>query len=275
MVKNCGQDEIQEGQEEKDEDDGGGAGDANHGTPGKWGWRQQQGGLHSQSAGLWQGESVASRGDALQDMTHPLALIWAVNLQEDSDLENYMTSVQEDMMEFKLSYEMWRVGRWAVSIPQVSYKYSGYDQECPAVCYRSSEAASGRRVHVWVCVVGRLGGGWADLHRTPGGGGEPRKPAMGHQEDLHGRHLLPKQVAGKRLHIVEVLEIVRFFSWTLCFVFFVQDSTSLPSITELESELEVKDKVTEDTRVSVEHFLQVRRLNENIKTLREPTSFRV
>lgn len=30
-----------------------------------------------------------------------------------------MTSVQEDMMEFKLSYEMWRVGRWAVSIPQV------------------------------------------------------------------------------------------------------------------------------------------------------------
>lgn len=27
------------------------------------------------------------------------------------------------MMEFKLSYEMWRVGRWAVSIPLVSYKY--------------------------------------------------------------------------------------------------------------------------------------------------------
>ncbi|XP_070818355.1 uncharacterized protein [Chaetodon trifascialis] len=37
--------------------------------------------------------------------------------REDSDLENYLTSVQEDMMEFKLSYEMWRVGRWAVSIP--------------------------------------------------------------------------------------------------------------------------------------------------------------
>ncbi|KAJ0049949.1 hypothetical protein NL108_005265, partial [Boleophthalmus pectinirostris] len=36
----------------------------------------------------------------------------------DSDLENYLTSVQEDMMEFKLSYEMWRVGQWAVSIPQ-------------------------------------------------------------------------------------------------------------------------------------------------------------
>ncbi|CAB1454010.1 unnamed protein product [Pleuronectes platessa] len=38
---------------------------------------------------------------------------------EDSDLENYLTTVQEDMMEFKLSYEMWRVGRWAVSIPHV------------------------------------------------------------------------------------------------------------------------------------------------------------
>ncbi|XP_072293455.1 uncharacterized protein [Eucyclogobius newberryi] len=38
--------------------------------------------------------------------------------KEDSDLENYLSSVQEDMMEFKLSYEMWRVGQWAVSIPQ-------------------------------------------------------------------------------------------------------------------------------------------------------------
>lgn len=52
-----------------------------------------------------------------------LPLVWAVNPQEDSDLESYMTGVQEDMMEFKLSYEMWRVGRWAVSIPQVSDKY--------------------------------------------------------------------------------------------------------------------------------------------------------
>lgn len=37
--------------------------------------------------------------------------------KEDSDLEDYLTSVQEDMMEFKLSYEMWCIGRWAVSIP--------------------------------------------------------------------------------------------------------------------------------------------------------------
>lgn len=60
MVKNCRQDEIQESQEEKDEDGGGGAGDANHGAPGKRGGRRQQGGLHSQSAGLWQGESAAA-----------------------------------------------------------------------------------------------------------------------------------------------------------------------------------------------------------------------
>ncbi|XP_059202583.1 uncharacterized protein si:rp71-46j2.7 [Centropristis striata] len=39
--------------------------------------------------------------------------------RDDSDLEDYLTGVQEDMMEFKLSYEMWRVGRWAVSIPHV------------------------------------------------------------------------------------------------------------------------------------------------------------
>ncbi|KAI3351641.1 hypothetical protein L3Q82_020478 [Scortum barcoo] len=41
---------------------------------------------------------------------------------EDSDLESYLTTVQEDMMEFKLSYEMWRVGRWAVSIPHASWE---------------------------------------------------------------------------------------------------------------------------------------------------------
>nr|XP_020451535.1 uncharacterized protein LOC109957743 [Monopterus albus] len=42
--------------------------------------------------------------------------------REDSDLENYLTDVQEDMIEFKLSYEMWCVGRWAVSIPHVDWE---------------------------------------------------------------------------------------------------------------------------------------------------------
>ncbi|KAI4819131.1 hypothetical protein KUCAC02_004408 [Chaenocephalus aceratus] len=41
--------------------------------------------------------------------------------REDSDLENYLTSVQEDMMEFRLSYEMWRAGSWAVSIPHAEW----------------------------------------------------------------------------------------------------------------------------------------------------------
>lgn len=60
MVKNRRQDEVQEGQEKEDEEDGGGAGDANHGAPGKRGRRQQQGGLHPQSPGLWEGESAVS-----------------------------------------------------------------------------------------------------------------------------------------------------------------------------------------------------------------------
>lgn len=39
----------------------------------------------------------------------------------------------------------------------------------------------------------------------------------------------------------------------------------------LEPELEVNDKVTEEARVSVEHFLQVRRLSRNLKTPRKMT----
>lgn len=63
-------------------------------------------------------------------------------------------------------------------------------------------------------------------------------------------------MAGKRrLHIPEFLRIV----FILLFFFLVQNSTSLPSIIVLESELEINDKVTEEARVSVEHFLQVRR----------------
>ncbi|XP_041846936.1 uncharacterized protein si:rp71-46j2.7 isoform X2 [Melanotaenia boesemani] len=42
--------------------------------------------------------------------------------REDSDLEEYLASVQEDMIEFKLSYEMWRVGRWSVSIPHADWE---------------------------------------------------------------------------------------------------------------------------------------------------------
>ncbi|KAK2891171.1 hypothetical protein Q8A67_013814 [Cirrhinus molitorella] len=38
----------------------------------------------------------------------------------DSDMDVYLTTcVQEDMMEFRLSYEMWRVGKWAVRVTNV------------------------------------------------------------------------------------------------------------------------------------------------------------
>lgn len=45
--------------------------------------------------------------------------------RDDSDLDDYLTTVQEDMMEFKLSYEMWRVGRWAVSISHAYWEDDG------------------------------------------------------------------------------------------------------------------------------------------------------
>lgn len=43
------------------------------------------------------------------------------------------------------------------------------------------------------------------------------------------------------------------------FLVFIQDSTSLPGVLVLE-EMEVNDKVKEEARVSVEHFLQVREI---------------
>ncbi|KAJ8351222.1 hypothetical protein SKAU_G00226980 [Synaphobranchus kaupii] len=40
-------------------------------------------------------------------------------ISDDSDLENCPLSVQEEMIEFKLSYEMWRLSSWVVSVKQV------------------------------------------------------------------------------------------------------------------------------------------------------------
>lgn len=42
---------------------------------------------------------------------------------KDSDMDVCPTSfqVQEDRMEFKLSYEMWRVGKWAVQVRNVRH----------------------------------------------------------------------------------------------------------------------------------------------------------
>ncbi|XP_034454381.1 uncharacterized protein si:rp71-46j2.7 [Hippoglossus hippoglossus] len=113
--------------------------------------------------------------------------------REDSDLENYLTTVQEDMMEFKLSYEMWRVGRWAVSIPHVDLE----DEELTFT------------VHL-----------------------EENNSPENLQWDIRKSYM----------------DVVYFRNrW--------QDSTTLPSILELE-ESAVSDEVIEEARVSVEHFLQ-------------------
>lgn len=140
-------------------------------------------------------------------MTDKLSLFLAQHQQEDSDLENYLTSVQEDMMEFKLSYEMWRVGCWAVSIPHVSYKYQwqcGMSWRlviCLLCKSLSSDGMLMLELEFWVgvhCVVGWLGGWEAGLHCSPGGEGQPWEPTVGHQEDLHGCYILLQQMAGKR-----------------------------------------------------------------------------
>lgn len=59
-------------------------------------------------------------------------------------------------------------------------------------------------------------------------------------------------------------KLVLFLNSVFCRLF-AQDSTSLPSIAALASELEVNAEVTEDTRASVEHFLQVRSFKQTIK----------
>ncbi|XP_055015453.1 uncharacterized protein si:rp71-46j2.7 isoform X2 [Boleophthalmus pectinirostris] len=113
--------------------------------------------------------------------------------REDSDLENYLTSVQEDMMEFKLSYEMWRVGQWAVSIPQA-------DVENEELFFT---------VHL-----------------------EEKCSPENLQWDIR-----------KSYH-----DVIYFYNrW--------QDSSSLPTILILEENQEM-DEVKEETRLSVEHFLQ-------------------
>lgn len=113
--------------------------------------------------------------------------------REDSDLENYLTSVQEDMMEFQLSYEMWRIGRWAVTIPHADIEDSGLIFT----------------VHL-----------------------EEKDSPENLQWDIHKSYM----------------DIVHFYNrW--------QDSSSLPTILILDENQEM-DEVKEETRLSVEFFLQ-------------------
>lgn len=113
--------------------------------------------------------------------------------REDSDLESYLTSVQEDMMEFKLSYEMWRVGQWAVSIPHADVENEGL-----IFTIHLEEKGSPENLQ------------W-DIRKS-------------------------------------YMDIVHFYNrW--------QDSSSLPTILILEASQEM-DEVKEETRLSVEYFLQ-------------------
>ncbi|KAM9376914.1 uncharacterized protein KZ484_009346 isoform 2-T2 [Pholidichthys leucotaenia] len=115
--------------------------------------------------------------------------------REDSDLENYLKSVEEDMIEFKLSYEMWRVGRWTVSIP-----HAGWEDEELIFTIHIEEKDSPENLQ------------W-DIKKT-------------YMDVIHFRN-----------------------RW--------QDSTSLPTILELElEESAVTDEVKEEARASVAHFLQ-------------------
>ncbi|KAL7885889.1 hypothetical protein AOLI_G00061840 [Acnodon oligacanthus] len=43
----------------------------------------------------------------------------SIHESEDSDVESDLSSLPEDMMEFKLSFEMWRVGNWQVNVTEV------------------------------------------------------------------------------------------------------------------------------------------------------------
>lgn len=113
--------------------------------------------------------------------------------REDSDLETYLTSVKEDMMEFQLSYEMWRVGRWAVTIPHADVE----DEELIFT------------VHL-----------------------EEKDSPENLQWDIHRSYM----------------DIVHFYNrW--------QDSSSLPTILILDDNQDM-DEVKEETRLSVEYYLQ-------------------
>ncbi|XP_034037568.1 uncharacterized protein si:rp71-46j2.7 isoform X2 [Thalassophryne amazonica] len=113
--------------------------------------------------------------------------------REDSDLDDYLKSVQEDMLEFKLSYEMWRVGCWAVSIP-----HADWDNEDLIFTVHLEEKDSPENLH------------W-NIRKT-------------------------------------YMDVIFFRNrW--------QDSPSLPQLVALEHK-EQSDKVKEEVRASVEHFLQ-------------------
>ncbi|KAM6953173.1 uncharacterized protein FYW47_013780 [Aplochiton taeniatus] len=68
----------------------------------------QQDGLVTDGVGSSQEGSIHSQQD--------------YDMEDGGDLEDCLSSVQEDMIEFTLSYEMWRVGHWNISVPHVEWE---------------------------------------------------------------------------------------------------------------------------------------------------------
>ncbi|XP_036424971.1 uncharacterized protein si:rp71-46j2.7 [Colossoma macropomum] len=68
----------------------------------------------------------------------------SIHESEDSDVESCSSSLPEDMMEFKLSFEMWRVGNWHVTVTKV-------ETEDETLCFtvRLEEKSNPENLH-WV-----------------------------------------------------------------------------------------------------------------------------
>lgn len=112
---------------------------------------------------IYQSAAAAAAVVATTWHIHCHSVSLAPHLQEDSDLESYLASVEEDMMEFKLSYEMWRVGRWAVSIPLVRYKYQWRrgmrNVKGKGLCWKK-HLVFRQHVNIWVGVCLGLQASW-------------------------------------------------------------------------------------------------------------------
>ncbi|XP_017562627.1 uncharacterized protein si:rp71-46j2.7 isoform X1 [Pygocentrus nattereri] len=87
--------------------------------------------LHSRRAAVIEADGASSCDDSVHE-------------SEDSDVESDLISLPEDMLEFKLSFEMWRVGNWQVTVTEV-------ETEDDALCFtiRLEEKNNPENLH-WV-----------------------------------------------------------------------------------------------------------------------------
>ncbi|XP_066504635.1 uncharacterized protein si:rp71-46j2.7 isoform X2 [Hoplias malabaricus] len=67
-------------------------------------------------------KALSSRRPAVIESDGANSCESSINESEDSDMEYYFSMPQEERMEFKLSFEMWRVGKWDVTVTNVESK---------------------------------------------------------------------------------------------------------------------------------------------------------